>query len=145
MEKKTSRLLQPQKFDDNRGCLYAYNDFDIDALNIKRVFLIEVADFRGWHGHKLENNWFSVTSGALKILTVKPDNWESPSFDIKPTEYILKANDHQLLHIPAGYVSAIKPLKENSVIQVFSDKKLEESLKDDYRYDNDRWYYDSFM
>jgi dTDP-4-dehydrorhamnose 3,5-epimerase len=145
MEKEIPRVQKPLKFKDNRGCLWAYDDFDLEKLSIKRVFQIEVANFRGWHGHQLENNWFKVCSGMLKILIVKPDHWEAPSFNIKPAEYILSAEGHDILHIPAGYASAIKPLKENSVLEVFSDKYLEESLKDDYRFDGDRWYYDSFM
>ncbi|TKS56976.1 dTDP-4-dehydrorhamnose 3,5-epimerase family protein [Mesohalobacter halotolerans] len=145
MENKTPFVIQPETFKDERGVLYAYNDFNLQELNIIRTFSIEVESFRGWHGHQQENNWFKVTSGMLKILLVKPDDWVSPSFNLSPQEYILKAEDHGILFIPAGYVSAIKSLKDNSSLQVFSDKKVEESVKDDYRFDSDRWYYDSFM
>ena len=138
-------LIEPEVFEDNRGKLYAYNSLNFQELDIKRTFFIDVKDFRGWHGHKEEKNWFKVTSGLLKILLVKPDNWIKPSFNIKPDEYVLNARNHSILFIPPGYVSAIKPLKENSTLQVFSDKKLEESIEDDYRFDSDRWYYETFM
>jgi dTDP-4-dehydrorhamnose 3,5-epimerase-like enzyme len=138
-------LISPEKFDDKRGTLYAYNNFNIENLGIKRTFSIKVENFRGWHGHQKENNWFKVTSGMLKILLVKPDSWDKPSFNIKPQEFVIKAEDHQIIFVPAGYVSAIKSLVEGSILQVFSNKTLEESLQDDYRFSSDRWYYDSFM
>ena len=138
-------LIEPEAFVDNRGKLYAYNSLNFQELDIKRTFFIDVKDFRGWHGHKHEKNWFKVTSGMLKILLVKPDNWSKPSFNIEPDEYVLNARNHTILFIPSGYVSAIKSLKENSTLQVFSDKKVEESIEDDYRFDSDRWYYETFM
>lgn len=138
-------VIQPEVFSDNRGQLYAYNNFNLETFKIKRTFSINVVNFRGWHGHQTENNWFKVTSGMLKILLVKPDNWTTPSFNIKPQEFVINAKDHEILFVPAGYVSAIKSLVEGSVLQVFSDKILAESLYDDYRFSSDRWYYDSYM
>ncbi|RRO12126.1 WxcM-like domain-containing protein [Flavobacteriaceae bacterium 14752] len=139
------KIIKPNTFTDHRGSLYSYENFEIDKLNIIRTFLINVIDFRGWHGHKHENNWFKVNKGMLKILLVKPDDWQKPSVELKPLEFILKSEDHQILFIPAGYVSAIKCLKDPSVLEVFSDKTLNESLTDDYRFDSNLWYYDSFM
>ena len=139
------KIIKPDTFKDKRGVLYAYNNLNFQDLNIIRTFLIEVNNFRGWHGHQKENNWIKVNKGFLKILLVKPDDWSKPSFDLRPSEFILNSNDNDILFIPAGYVSAIKSLVENSVLQVFSDKSLEDSLKDDYRFESSLWYYDSFM
>ncbi|MBZ9786720.1 WxcM-like domain-containing protein [Psychroflexus sp. CAK57W] len=145
MENQTPVIIQPETFKDDRGSLFAYNDFDFQDLHIKRSFYIDVVNFRGWHGHQQENNWFKVSSGVLKVLLVKPDDWVKPSFNITPKEYILKAEDHAILFIPAGYVSAIKPLSGKPTLQVFSDQSLQDSQNDDYRFDSSMWYYDSFM
>jgi dTDP-4-dehydrorhamnose 3,5-epimerase-like enzyme len=145
MKNQTPVIIQPKAFKDDRGSLFAYNDFNFQDLAIKRAFYINVVHFRGWHGHQQENNWFKVNKGMLKILLVKPDDWQKPSVELKPLEFILKSEDHQILFIPAGYVSAIKCLKDPSVLEVFSDKTLNESLTDDYRFDSSLWYYDSFM
>ena len=130
MENQTPVIIQPKAFKDDRGSLFAYNDFNFQDLGIKRTFYINVVNFRGWHGHQQENNWFKVCSGVLKVLLVKPDDWANPSFNISPKEYILKAEDHDILFIPAGYVSAIKPLQDNSTLQVFSDQSLQDSQND---------------
>ncbi|MEX2350283.1 MAG: hypothetical protein WD554_05335, partial [Flavobacteriaceae bacterium] len=61
------------------------------------------------------------------------------------SEYILKEEDGDVLFIPGGYVSGIKSITENAKLGVFSNFTLEESIKDDYRYDKERWFFESFM
>jgi len=45
MENKTPFVIQPETFKDDRGVLFAYNDFDFQELNIIRTFSIEVESF----------------------------------------------------------------------------------------------------
>lgn len=62
---------------DHRGHLFYNNNFD--ATNIKRIYVIEnhSVDFvRAWHGHKIEQRWFSAIQGSFKIQLIAIDNWE---------------------------------------------------------------------
>lgn len=139
------KILNGRQHKDERGLLVYYNDFHPSKLNLKRCFIIHPSKFRAWHGHKKEQNWFMPVNGDVKIMVIKPDNWENPSFELKPQEFILQAEKADILHVPGGYVTGIKHLDDNATILVFSDFTLEESLKDDYRFDKDRWYYETFM
>lgn len=143
MESKTPVLIKGNKHVDKRGVLIYNNDFDL--TDVKRYFTIEPSTLRAWHGHKNERNWISVVRGTALILLVKPDNWENPSHSLPVSEYILKEEDGDVLFIPGGYISGIKSITKDTKLGVFSDFTLEESKKDDYRYEKDRWYFESFM
>jgi dTDP-4-dehydrorhamnose 3,5-epimerase len=130
---------------DERGAVVYNNAFNLSELNIKRCFSIQPAQFRAWHGHKKEQNWFMATSGAVMVMVVKPDNWENPSYDLEVEEFILKADKGEILHVPGGFVTGIKSITEDANLLVFSDFSLAESQKDDYRFDKERWYYETFM
>ena len=118
-----------------------FNDFDMEA--VKRFYVIEHPDIeivRAWQGHQKEQKWFYVISGSFKVELVKPDNWENPSPDLKPEEYILKAEDNRVLHIPGGRANGFKALEPGSKMMVFSSFTVDESAQDNYRYDKTLWY-----
>ena len=120
---------------DNRGNLRYNNDFDLSS--IKRIYCIEnksTSIVRAWLGHKIERRWFSAVSGKFKIQLIAIDNWEKPSVSLKPVTFVLNADTLDVLHIPAGYVSSIKALEENSKLLVMADYLLGE-IKDEYRFD----------
>lgn len=122
---------------DQRGQLYYNNNFDL--TNIKRIYVIEnqSVDFvRAWQGHKLEQRWFSATHGRFKIQLIAIDNWEKPSKNLQKLDYILASASLDVLHIPAGYVSSIQALEEQSKLVVMSDYHLGE-LNDEFRYPTD--------
>ena len=144
MEQPT--ILSGEVHQDERGTLAYNNDFQMK--DIKRFYTIEHGSEyinRAWQGHKKEQRWFQAVKGTFLILVVAPDDWENPSFNIKPKEYILTADKNQMIHIPGGYDTGIKALKPDSKLLVFSDFTIEESLADDYRFDSERWYYETFM
>ena len=129
---------------DNRGELIYFNDFDMSA--IKRFYQITnhqspvINDqIRAWQGHKIEEKYFHVNQGIFLIAVVKIDNWNNPSEDLKTEKFILTSKEPQILHIPAGYANGIKAIDENSILTIYSTVSLEESLKDDYRYDKNLW------
>jgi dTDP-4-dehydrorhamnose 3,5-epimerase-like enzyme len=122
---------------DQRGLLYYNNNFD--TTNIKRIYVIEnhSVDFvRAWQGHKLEQRWFSATHGRFKIQLIAIDNWEKPSKNLQKLDYILASASLDVLHIPAGYVSSIQALEEQSKLVVMADYHLGE-LNDEFRYPTD--------
>lgn len=128
------KIINGQSHSDSRGALFYNNDFD--ASEIKRVYVIENAtiDFiRAWQGHKIEQRWFSAIQGSFKIQLVAIDNWDNPSKDLTPTEYILESDQLDILQVPKGYASSIQSLEQGSKLLVMSNYFLGE-IQDDYRF-----------
>ena len=137
------QIIKGDTHTDERGTLVYNNSFD--TTPVKRYYCIQPTQFRAWQGHKKEQKWFSSVKGNIKILLVKPDNWEHPSFNLKVEEFTLKENTGDILHVPAGYAIGIKPLTPGASLGAFSDFTLIESQNDSYRFDKDLWYYETFM
>jgi len=119
---------------DLRGTLFFNNDFD--ASKIKRMFVIEnktTTIVRAWQGHKIEQRWVSALKGSFKIQLIAIDDWVLPSKGIEKNNFILHSNQLDVLHIPAGYVSSIQSLEEESKLLVMADYFLGE-IEDEYRY-----------
>lgn len=131
-------------YTDSRGDLIYNNNLPDLNFDIKRFFFIEPACMRGWHGHQQEDNLFTVASGLVKILLVKPDDWELPSHHLPVLEYVLSHNG-DTLYVPKGYVSAMKCISEFGTVMVCSNKTMEESLTDTYRFSSEFWYFESFF
>jgi dTDP-4-dehydrorhamnose 3,5-epimerase-like enzyme len=134
-------IIQGGLHQDERGKLLFVNDFDLSQ--VKRYYIIEhndVAIIRAWQGHKKEQKWFQVISGSFKVALVQPDNWENPSEDLKVKEFILDADDNQVLHIPGNFANGFKALEENSRMIVFSDFTMAESSDDNYRFESTKWF-----
>ena len=129
---------------DGRGDLTYNNEIPNLDFDIKRFFFIEPVEMRGWHGHQNEDNLFTVVSGFVKILLLKPDDWKYPSHNLPVFEYVLSHNG-DTLYVPKGYVSAMKCVSEFGTVMVCSNKPVEESIKDTYRFSSDFWYFESFF
>ena len=134
-------LLEGGIYKDERGELLYNNLFDFG--NIKRFYLITHNDtetVRAWHGHKNEMKFFYVIKGSFLINSVKIDNWEKPSDNLTPFSFQLKREETKMLCVPAGYANGFKALEPESIVLIFSDSTLEESLNDDFRFDKNRWF-----
>jgi dTDP-4-dehydrorhamnose 3,5-epimerase-like enzyme len=70
------------------------------------------------------------------IQLIAIDNWEKPSKNLQKLDYILASASLDVLHIPAGYVSSIQALEEQSKLVVMADYHLGE-LNDEFRYPTD--------
>lgn len=139
--KDKPNIIQGGQFEDERGKLIFFNDFDMKE--VKRFYIIEHPDssiVRAWQGHKREQKWFYVISGSFKVLLVQPDDWERPSGDLPIEEHELKASGPQVLHIPGGYANGFKALQPGSKMMVFSSFTVNESSGDNYRFKKERWY-----
>lgn len=134
---------------DDRGSLVYNNEFDLSASGqgVKRFYTITPTPYtlRGWQGHRVEQKWFFAAKGMVRVLVVQPDDWENPSFNLTPQEFVLKEGTGDVLHVPAGHATAFVALTDDGSIGVFSDLPLEESHADSYRFPENRWYYESFM
>jgi dTDP-4-dehydrorhamnose 3,5-epimerase-like enzyme len=131
-----TQIIQGDIHTDKRGVLYYNNNFD--ASVIKRIYIIENrgTDFvRAWQGHKIEQRWFGAVNGNFEIKLIEVDNWETPSLDLKQHLFTISAERLDLLHIPAGYISSIRALTDDTRMLVMADHGLGE-IKDEYRYDS---------
>jgi|SRR5690606_14219419 len=118
---------------DNRGQIRYVNEFDMSS--IKRFYIIQNSDtelIRGWRAHRIEDRWFYVISGSFEINIVQIDNWDQPSVDLSIHKYNLSAEKLQLVHLPAGYGTAIRALEKNSELLVFANYGLEHASFDNY-------------
>ena len=127
-------LITGCKHKDHRGTITYNNDFD--ASIVKRIYTIEnhSTDFvRGWQGHQIEQRWFACMSGRFEIRLIKVDDFENPSKDLAQDIYELTTDRLDFLHVPAGYITAIQALEENSKLLVLADYGLGE-VQDEFRY-----------
>lgn len=128
------RFIQGKKFEDERGKLSFNNDFD--ASLVKRIFTIENIDtafVRAWQGHATEQRWYTALNGKFEIKLVKIDDWNAPSKTLEKRTFILESESLDVLHIPAGYVSSIRSLQQDSKLLVMADYFLGEN-QDEFRY-----------
>ena len=126
--------LKGKKHEDERGIITFNNDFD--ASQIKRIYTIEnhSVDFiRGWQGHKIEQRWFAAMKGKFEISVIKVDNFENPSKNLTVNTYELSDESLTYLHIPAGHITSIQALENESKLLVLADFGLGE-VQDEYRY-----------
>lgn len=128
-----------QIYCDGRGSLTCFNEFNPAQLGIKRTYLLQNRNdkqTRGMHAHRYESKWLQVISGAALINYYEVIDWEtgqcSPQKGLKTK--ILDARNPWILQIPAGYSHGWRHLEENTILMVYSDKTLEESKHDDYRF-----------
>lgn len=120
---------------DIRGTLTFNNDFD--ATSIKRMYTIENADvhfIRGWQGHKMEQRWFLAIHGSFKIQILSIAYFEKGLKDLQPYSFVLKADQMDILHVPAGFVSSIQALEVGAKLLVLADYKLGE-VDDEFRFE----------
>lgn len=133
MDKKTIRIITGGIAEDHRGQIRFVNDFD--TTQVKRFYIIKNHDtelIRGWRGHRIEQRWFYVLSGAFSVDLVEIDDWTNPSPTLSIEKRILASENHQVLYVPAGYASAFQALESGSELLVFSDYGIEHSGADDY-------------
>lgn len=133
-------IIQGGEASDIRGKLSFANDFIMDE--IRRFYMIRNASpttIRAWHAHQFEKKWFYVIQGSATLAFVKIDRWENPSPDLKPEIFTVQASENKIIHIPEGYANGVKTNTEDTIIMVYSNKILEDALKDSWRYDKNMW------
>lgn len=125
---------------DHRGQISYVNS--LDMCEIKRFYIIShdnVDVIRAWHAHQYEKKWFYCVKGSFTLALVRIDNWEAPSSNLQPEIFHLTADDSQIVCVPEGYANGLKALTPDSVMLVYSNKVLDEAVKDSWRYDSQMW------
>lgn len=133
MSKTSIQIIQGGISEDQRGQIRYVNGFDMTL--VKRFYIIKNSDtdlVRGWRGHRIEQRWFYALSGGFSIDLVQIDNWENASPDLTIETRCLKEGSQQILHVPAGYGTALRALHPDSQLLVFADRNIEHAVNDDY-------------
>lgn len=139
-DKEAIRIIKGNLFIDNRGELKYFNELKFGR--IKRFYLIQQSDntiVRGWHGHKFEAKWFCCVKGSFVLSFIRPDNWEEPSFDLKPQIFYLYERNSEVIYLPNGYANCIRALEKDSILLVYSEKEIEVAKKDSWRWPSEMW------
>jgi len=134
-------IIRGGSFVDERGCMRFVNDFRFD--DVKRFYFIKHPDtaiIRAWQGHQFEKKYFYPVSGSFIVAWVKIDNFYKPSNDLIPEYHILSAENSEIVMIPKGYANGIKPLEPDSEVMIFSEMELEESVREEIRYNSELWF-----
>ena len=135
------KVIQGEIFRDERGRISSLNEFHFEG--IKRTYIIhhpDVSVVRGWHAHQHERKWFYCIKGRFSVALVKVDDWDNPSLDLKAEVFHLSDENSQIVCVPAGYANCLKAMEPGSIMQVYSDKTLQEALGDSWRYDKCYWH-----
>ena len=125
--------------EDHRGSLEFYNDIKLDEF--KRFYIVnnpKKGTVRAWHGHKIEAKLVKVLKGEFVVCTVKIDNWDNPDKNALIDE-IEMDQDSGILFIPPGFANGAINLIPDSKVMYFSSLSLEESIKDDHRFNSNFW------
>jgi len=125
---------------DERGEVAFVNDFRFDG--IKRFYTVtntRAGFVRAWHAHRHEAKYVTAVYGEALVCAVEVDDWERPSRTLTPFQAVLSADNPSVLFIPAGYANGFMSLSNDARLMFFSTATLEESQRDDYRFDPRYW------
>ena len=75
----------------------------------------------------------------FSLAAVKIDNWDKPSKNLKVEKFVISDSNSGILYIPKGYAHGFKTLTPDTKLIFFSTTTLNQSNKDDYRYDAYYW------
>jgi len=129
-----------EAFVDDRGIVSFVNGLNLAKW--KRFYFVEnhkIGFVRAWHGHKFESKLIIPVNGIVQVSAVAIENWENPNKNLKPENHFLSSSKPVAMYIPGGYANGFKSLTENSKLLIFSSSSLDESIKDDYRFQWDYW------
>jgi dTDP-4-dehydrorhamnose 3,5-epimerase len=134
------RLIEGNLAVDDRGTVSFVNKFQFDG--VKRFYTVtnhKVGFVRAWHAHRREAKYVIVINGIALVGAVAINDWNHPSKDNKVHRYILSDHKPSVLYIPAGYANGFMSLTKNCKVMFFSTSTLDESMKDDVRFDSRYW------
>lgn len=145
MSEKRTKLKVPSLIEgalaiDERGEVDFVNGFDFPK--IKRFYMVSnhaAGIVRAWHGHKREAKYVYAVGGSALVAAVAIDNWKNPSKENKVHQFVLSSKKPAVLYIPEGYVNGFKSLTKDAKLMFFSTSTLEQSKKDDIRFDPTYW------
>lgn len=139
-EKELPRLIEGGAATDDRGTVSFINQFNFSK--VKRFYIVsnhKAGMVRAWHGHKHEAKYIYTISGSALVGAVAIDDWKNPSKKTKVHKFTLSSKEPNVLYIPAGYANGFKSLTADAKLMFFSTSTLDQSKKDDIRFDQKYW------
>ncbi|MBP5318510.1 MAG: dTDP-6-deoxy-3,4-keto-hexulose isomerase [Paludibacteraceae bacterium] len=133
-------LIAGELFTDHRGTVASLNRFLFDE--VRRCYFLRHPDCtvkRGWNGHRYERKWFYPLRGEFEIELVRIDDWEHPSADLPVQCHRLSDTRSEILCVPGGFASCIRATQPDSILMVGSDKTLDESVSDSWKFPIGMW------
>lgn len=134
------KIIKGDRIYDNRGSLIFNND--LEFYKIKRFYIVHNYSknfVRAWHGHLKEEKYIKCLKGTFQVCAVKIDNVKKPNKKNKISNFYLNESNHDFIHIPKGYANGSMSLEDNSQLLIFSSLTLQDSIKDDYRFESRYW------
>ena len=125
---------------DDRGEVAFVNEFSFE--DVKRFYMVtnhKRGFIRAWHAHKHEAKYVTAVCGAAIVGAVKIDDWQQPSKNLPVQRHVISSKKPQVVYIPAGYANGFMSLTSDLKLMFFSPCTLEDSAKDDVRYDARYW------
>lgn len=125
---------------DDRGSVSFVNGFGFEG--VKRFYVVsnhERRFVRAWHAHKEEAKYCFVVQGSALFGAVAVDDWNAPSRELEVHRFVLSAGKPSVLFIPAGHANGFMSLAEDTKVMFFSTSSVEDSRRDDVRYDARYW------
>ena len=125
---------------DNRGSVRFNNN--LVFKKVKRFYTVhnyEKNFIRAWHGHFKEEKFIGCIKGTFQISAVKIDKKKNPNKKNKVFSFIINQSNSNFVHIPKGFANGSMSLEDNSELLIFSTSTVQESLRDDFRYDYLHW------
>jgi dTDP-4-dehydrorhamnose 3,5-epimerase len=120
---------------DDRGRVAFCNN--LEGFEIKRFYQVtnhRQGFVRAWHGHQFEQKLVYVVEGAVVLKLVPAGRGMGLRQDRgKIKTFNLSADKPQAILVPQHYYNGFKTLTPSTKVMFFSDRTLEESMKDDYR------------
>lgn len=134
------KLITGNRIFDNRGSVRFNNN--LIFKNIRRFYTVHNYQknfIRAWHGHFKEEKFIGCIKGTFQISAVKINNKNKPNKKNRIFSYFLNQSNNDFVYIPKGFANGSMSLEDNSELLIFSTSKVEDSLKDDYRFDPKYW------
>ncbi|MGA3090324.1 MAG: dTDP-4-dehydrorhamnose 3,5-epimerase family protein [Terriglobales bacterium] len=125
---------------DDRGEVGFVNDFGFQG--VKRFYTVSnhrAGFVRAWHGHREEGKYVTAVIGSAVVGAVRIDDWERPSLELAVDRFVLSSRKPSVLYIPPGYANGFMSLTDDLKLMFFSTATLEESARDDVRFDSRLW------
>ena len=86
-----------------------------------------------------EEKLIGCIKGTFQVSAVKIDKIKKPNKKNKIFSFFLNQSNNDFVHIPKGFANGSMSLEDNSELLIFSTSSVDESLKDDIRYDAKYW------
>ena len=134
------KIISGNRIYDNRGSVRFNNN--LEFKNLKRFYTVHNYSknfIRAWHGHLKEEKFIGCIKGTFQVSAVKLDNIKDPNKKNRVYNFFLNQSDSNFVYIPKGFANGSMSLEENSELLIFSTSSLNESLKDDFRFEAKYW------